>query len=212
MRNTIRLTTLLLVLAVSTGACLPATPTQAPNTPVDIQAQVNTAVAQTIAAQNQIGTSVAQTLEAQITLTPTLTETPIPTITPLVLQTSTHLPSGGGGGGGTLHKADYACSWREVYPRFNNNIRPGESFDVVWVITNTGAKAWPAGKDLDYVNGTVLSPFLGHELPAMKSGDSVTISFVATAPMDRGLYGMQFKVEGGLCWPALNIEVGKKDP
>jgi hypothetical protein len=57
------------------------------------------------------------------------------------------------------------------------------------------------------MNSTVISTYSGQELPALKPGDSTTIRFEANAPKKPGLYGMQFKVEGGLCFPALNIEV-----
>jgi hypothetical protein len=215
MHKTIRLLPVFLALAILVGACIPA---QASTTqsPEEIAGQVATSVAQTLEAQNQIGTFVAQTVEAQnagaaqpqftatVVSVPTLT--PLPTATPFVV-----IPSGSGGssGGGSSSRPQYACSWTEVLPR-TNVFRPGTSFDVVWIITNTGTKAWPAGKDLDYVNGPQLSSFLGQELPAMKPGDRVTISFEATAPSEKGLYGMQFKVEGGICWPALEIQVGQQ--
>ncbi len=216
MQKTIRLMPVLMALAIVVGACVPqqATTTQSPQATAAL-AQVETAVAMTMEAQGQIATFVAQTVEAQNAGTaaaqPQFTQTPLPvptsisilpTVTPFVIS-----GGGGGGSGGGSSRAQYACSWREVLPR-TNIIRAGESFDVTWVITNTGTKGWPAGKDLDYVNGTKMSPFLGQELPALKPDDSVTISFVATAPTEKGLYGTQFKVEGGLCWPALNIQVG----
>jgi hypothetical protein len=209
MRNKTRLIIFILAGTLLLSACIPGVPTEVIQTltPADILSQVGTAVAQTLDAQNQVNTSVAQTLQSQITVTATITETPVPSLTPVFIPSPTRVPSSGGGGGSSP-KPEYACIWREVYPRYNV-IRPGEDFDVVWIITNTGTKNWPAGKDLDYVNGPVLSPYAGEELPAMKSGDSVTIAFVATAPTEKGLYGMQFKVEGGLCWPALNIQVGK---
>src|SRR5690242_5119312 len=59
------------------SACAPAQPTQNPE---EIQAQVATSVAMTVAAQNQMGTFVAQTVEAG---QPAATETPlvVPTLT-----------------------------------------------------------------------------------------------------------------------------------
>jgi Ig-like domain-containing protein len=220
MQKNIRLLPILTALAILVGACLPQQ--AATQSSEEIAAQISTSVAQTVEAQNQILTFVAMTVDAQNTATalaqsqalPQFTSTPIQlplaspefTATPFVVAAS-----GGGGGGGSSPRAQYACSWREVLPR-TNIIGAGESFDVVWVITNTGTKGWPAGQDLDYVNGPKMSPFLGKELPALKPEDSVTISFVATAPTEKGLYGMQFKVEGGLCWPALNIQVGILHP
>jgi len=58
-----------------------------------------------------------------------------------------------------------------------------------------------------------MSSYTGQQFPAVESGDQITISFEANAPMEKGFYEMKFKVEGGLCFPALDVEVGKaKDP
>lgn len=203
----------LVVLAVTAvlAACLPG------QSPEQIQAQVQTSVAMTVESQNQMGTAVALTVQAQLpAATATSSPTPIglslPTLTPIIPTVTPFVvvpPSSGGGGGGGSTKAQYACSWTELKPT-TNVFSPGDAIDVKWVITNTGTKKWDAGKDLDYVSGTKMSSFLGEELPALKPGDSVTVTFDANAPMQKGLYGMQFKVEGGLCWPALNIQVGGK--
>ena len=94
-----------------------------------------------------------------------------------------------------------------------NVFKPGDPIDVLWIITNSGSKAWPSKKDLDFVSGTRFSPFVGVELPALKSGETATISFEGNAPLKPGFYAMVFKVEGGLCFPTINIEVGKpRDP
>jgi hypothetical protein len=190
-------------------ACVPAQGQTQPSG--DTQGQIETSVALTVAAQGQIGTSVALTVAAQNpTATSTATFTPtsatIPTITPVV-PTVTPLPPPSGGSG-ARNAPQFACSWSELKPR-TNVFSPGDAIDVVWLITNIGTEGWPAGKDLSYVNGTKMSSFLREELPALDPGDSVTVSFDANAPLENGLYGMQFKVEGGLCWPALNIQVGR---
>lgn len=191
------------------SACAPAAPSAQ-----QVQSQIETSVAMTVAAQNQMGTFVAQTVQAQLPTIPTSTPTliSIPTLTPILPTATRFVVAPPSSRGDAPAPAQYACSWTELKPR-TNIFSPGDPIDVVWVITNTGTKKWEAGKDLDYVSGTKMSSFLGQELPALKPGDSVTISFDANAPMQKGLYGMQFKVEGGLCWPALNIQVGKqKDP
>lgn len=200
-----------MALAAVLAACVPA------QSPEQIQLQVATSVAMTVQAQGQMADAVAGTLTAQA---PQPTATSSPTAIPLNLPTVPSfatvtpfvvVPSGGGGGGGGSAPT-YGCSWTEVKPKINV-FKPGDPIDIVWIITNTGTAAWPSKKDLDYVSGTKFSPFMGQELPALKPGDSVTISFEGNAPAEKGLYGMQYKVEGGLCWPAINIEVGKpKDP
>ncbi len=47
-------------------------------------------------------------------------------------------------------------------------------------------------------NGTRFSPYGGEELPALESGERVTISFEGNAPDEPGFYHMNFKVQGGL--------------
>ncbi|GEM_PF-1620500 len=205
LRAVLKSMTIVFAVAILLAACAPqqVAPTQ------DIQARVATSVAMTVAAQNA-QTAAVQPL-ATATFTPTDTPATVPTLTPILATATTFVivppfPSGGGGGGGAPVPAQYACSWIELKPRTNVFSR-GDAIDVKWLITNTGTKKWEAGKDLDYVSGTIMSTFLGQELPALSPGDSVTISFDANAPMTKGLFGMQFKVEGGLCWPALNIQV-----
>ena len=196
------------VLSAVLAACAPA---QAPAE--QNQAQVGTAVAATVQSQgNQIAAAVFETLTAQA---PVATATTEPTLVTLALATSAQAatvtpfvvvpPSGGSGGGGAV-VAQYACSWREVKPRVNV-FKSGDPIDVVWIITNTGTRTWPSNLDLDYVSGPRFSPFAGQELPPLEPGDSVTISFEGNAPQKPGLYGIQYKVQGGLCFPALNIEV-----
>ena len=202
-------------LSAIVAACTPAQSLSAEQ----VQAQVATSVAMTVQAQGSVADAVAGTLAAQVpaatatsspTTIPLDLPTPIPnlaTVTPFVV-----VPSGGGGGGGSGSAPKFGCSWTEVKPKINV-FKPGDPIDIVWIITNTGTTAWPSKKDLDYVSGTKFSPFRGQELPALKPGDQVTVSFEGNAPLEKGLYGMQFKVEGGLCWPAINIEVGKpRDP
>ncbi len=189
-------------------ACAPA-----PSNTDQLQGQIATSVAMTVQAQaGGIAEAVLSTLTAQAptaTLSPTpiplnlpATNTPFPTATAFVVT-----PPPSGGGSVDVPQALYSCSVREVQPR-TNVFHPGDSaIKVVWVITNTGTKDWAAGKDFEFVSGTALSSYRGQEFPAIKSGDSITISFSATAPTKPGYYGMQFKLEGGFCWPALNIQV-----
>ena len=104
--------------------------------------------------------------------------------------------------------AEYACSFAEVKPLYNV-FKPGDYIDFVWLITNTGTKQWPSALDLDFVNGTHISPYVGEELPQLKPGERVTVSFEGNAPDEPGFYHMNFKVQGGLCFPFTDIEVIK---
>jgi hypothetical protein len=191
------------------AACAPAVSTE------QVQMQVATGVAQTVAAQNGMATSSALTVTA---MAPTITPTTPPTEIPLVLPTLTpivpistvtpFIASGGGGGGSSVKVPDYACSFVEVKPLINV-FKPTDYIDIVWIITNTGKKTWASGLDLDFVSGTRFSPYNGEELPALKSGEKVTISFEGNAPSEPGYYEMKFKVQGGLCFPFIDIQVIK---
>jgi Ig-like domain from next to BRCA1 gene len=198
-----------LVAVALLAACAPAVSTE------QVQMQVATGVAQTVAAQNGMATSVALTATA---MAPTITPTPPPIEMPLVLPTLTPIiaistvtpfvASSGGGGGSSVTVPDYACSFVEVKPLINV-FKPTDYIDIVWIITNTGKKTWASGLDLDFVSGTRFSPYNGQELPALKSGEKVTISFEGNAPSEPGYYEMKFKVQGGLCFPFIDIQVIK---
>jgi hypothetical protein len=190
------------------AACAPAVSTE------EVQMQVATGVAETVAAQNAMASSVARTVTAMApTITPTPSPTPIPldipSLTPVVpIATVTPFTAAGGGGGSSVKVADYACSFVEVKPLINV-FKPTDYIDIVWIITNTGKKTWESGLDLDFVSGTRFSPYNGQELPALKSGEKVTISFEGNAPSEPGYYEMKFKVQGGLCFPFIDIQVIK---
>lgn len=204
-----RLAGVILGTALVLAACAPGM------TPEQVQALVQESVAQTVQAQNGMGTAVAKTVEA---MQPAASSTPLPTLAPLTLPTLTPIAtvtpfvvSGGGGGsggsgGGTVK--DYACSFTEIKPLYNV-FKPGDYIDFVWMITNTGKKTWPSALDLDFVSGTHISSYLGEELPQLESGERVTVSFEGNAPKEPGYYHMNFKVQGGLCFPFTDIQVIK---
>jgi hypothetical protein len=191
------------------AACAPAVSTE------EVQMQVATGVAQTVAAQNGMATSVALTVTAMaptITLTPSPTQIPldIPSLTPVVpIATVTpFVASGGGSGGGSSSKATYACDV-QTRPFDNTAYKPGDPFDIKWTITNTGTATWEAGKDLEYYSGPHLTTRGGVELPKMEPGDTYTLTADANAPTEKGFYVMTWKLEGGFCWPYVAIYSGK---
>jgi hypothetical protein len=200
------------VVALFLGACAPGMTQQ------QVQDLVQQSVAETVQAQNGMATAVAQTVEAMAppasaTPLPTLAAVNLPTLTPIVATVTPFVLSsggvGGGGGGGSGGKvAEYACGFTEVKPLYNV-FKPGDYIDFVWVITNTGTKTWPSALDLDFVNGTHFSSYVGEELPQLESGERVTVSFEGNAPDEPGFYHMNFKVQGGLCFPFTDIEVIK---
>lgn len=196
------------------AACAPeVVPTTSPE---EIENQVATSVAMTIEAQGQVATSVAMTVAAQATETPPAlpTETPSPlsppTLTP-VLTTATSFPtstssgsSGSGGGGGTS-SAKLSCDIIRQRPIDNTEFKRTNTFDVTFAILNNGSTTWEAGKDLILLGNpgqTLTNPPGTIELPRMKPGDVFTVGpFDAQAPDDPGRYVIDFKLEGGFCYP-----------
>ena len=196
------------------SACQPAQPTQ---NAIDIENQVATSVALTVAAQNaQTQAAVSPTPVATNTTLPTQTEvgvaspTPLPTLITLPTATVIVLPtssSGGGGGGNT--QREYSCDTIRRRPFDNTSFRPGDKFDIRWTIVNTGTKTMVAGLDLKYNTGTQMTNRTRVELPELKPDAQFAVDFDAVAPNKEGTYIMTFLVEGGLCYPYVAIIVEK---
>lgn len=211
---------LLSVMAVMVllAACQPpAAPTQSAS---DLENEVATIVALTVAAQNaQTQAAVSPTLEATNTTLPTQTEEGVPSPTPLA--TSTTLPtataivipatsvSGGGGGGGTTTQREFSCDTIRRRPFDNTSFRPGAKFDIKWTIVNTGTKTMVAGLDLKYNSGEQMTNRTRVELPELKPKAQFAVDFDAVAPSKEGTYIMTFVVEGQLCYPYVAIIVEK---
>ena len=199
---------LAMIFAIS--ACAPAQPTQSPE---DIENQVATSVALTVAAQNaQTQAALSAVPPATNTTLPTQTEAVVASPTP-ILPTATNtavvLPtsSGGGGGGGTTVKPEYACNPFPRLPRDNTIFRPNDTFDIRWTIVNTGTKAMAAGLDVRYDDGPQLSTTTVVELPRLEPGDQYVVDLDGVAPAQEGTYIMTWSVEGSLCFPYTAIIV-----
>jgi hypothetical protein len=203
-----------LALAAILAACAPA---QA--NPQQVLSNVETSVALTVAAQNDMSTASAATLTAQAPL-PTATESPttiplslptavttLPTATPFVV-----IPPASGGSGGSTGSGgtpDYACTWTSSPPDLTR-FKPGDDFEVKFTITNSGAKTWVAGKDFAFIGDTLFTTVSFVELPELKPNHFLSFTFGAQAPMNRGRYAEQWKVQGiPGCYPLVVIIVGK---
>lgn len=199
------------------SACMaPPQPTQSP---VDVENEIATSVALTVAAQNA-QTEAAQSAVPQPTNTTLPTQTPDtpPSPTPITLptDTATALPAptvapstGGGGGGGTTVRPEYACNPFPRLPRDNTVFSPNDSFDIKWTIVNTGTKTMRAGLDVKFNSGTRLTQTQFVELPELDPGEQAVVNFDAVAPQKEDTYVMTFIVEGGLCYPYTAIIVEK---
>ena len=191
------------------AACAPAPATSDPD---EVNSQIATSVALTVAAQN------LDTAEAA----PSATDIPLPTATEVVIDTPTAVPPidtptaiplptsvSSGGGGGTTTKPEYSCDSINRKPKDNTIYKPGDGIDIKWTIVNNGTKALRAGLDLKYNNGDKLMADRIVELPALDPGDEYQVGFDAVAPDKPGTYIMVYVVEGGLCYPYTAIVVDK---
>lgn len=201
----------MLIITALLAGCAPG------QSPEAIQAQINTAVAQTLESENQIAESVALTVEAQapVAATPTPdapptgtpitipTFTPLPTVTPVVVN-----PPSGGSGSGTVSKPEYACDAINRRPFDMTEIHKGDSFDIKWTIVNTGTRTWEAGFDVKYFSGPKMTTVTVIEIPKqMKPNDTYQIVMDATAPQEKGRQVMTWTVQGQICYPYVAIDV-----
>jgi len=203
---------LAVTLLAACGPTVAPTPDQA-----EIDAAINTSVAQTIEAQGEIATTVAMTVDAKEAEAAAVQPSPMPSPTPMlptltpVLPTATPFPtsassggSGGSSGGGTTTYA-YSCDIIRQRPIDNTEFKRTNTFDVTFAILNNGTATWEAGKDLTLLGNpgnTITNPPGTIELPEMKPGDVFTVGpFDAQAPDDPGHYVIDFKLQGGFCYP-----------
>ena len=190
------------------AACIPAQP-ETPD-PAEIENQIATSVALTVASQNLETEQAAPeaTNTSLPTDTPVAIDTPtpiLPTATPFVIVPPTNVPSGGGGG--TVVQADYSCNAISRRPFDYQIFKPGDEFDVRWTIVNTGRRTMAAGLDLKYSIGEQFISVDRVELPELEPGEDYTVEFDAVAPTRPGNYIMTYIVEGGLCYPYAAITV-----
>ena len=111
---------------------------------------------------------------------------------------------GSSGGGGSSSYA-YSCYIIRQRPIDNTEFKRTNTFDVTFAILNNGTSTWEAGKDLTLLGNpgnTLINPPGTIELPEMKPGDVFTVGpFDAQAPDDPGHYVIDFKLQGGFCYP-----------
>jgi hypothetical protein len=199
---------LLTICAVLLASCLPL---QQPT--VDVQSQVNTAVAQTMEANNRIAESVEQTVAAQQPVnTPTLeatatfeivqipTDTPFPTLTPRIFPTDPPAPA--------AVQQPYSCFVLTVKPAYGEEIKAGASFEIRWNVKNTGTRAWDSGVDVKYGSGVKMTKPERVEISnALAPGEIFKISLTGQAPKNTGVQQMTWVVEGVGCYANVVITV-----
>ncbi len=209
---------LIVVAALLLSACFPATtPDGATIDATQAAAMIETAVAQALDAQATQIAANAPTEPPPATNTPIPAATPTlePTITPVVLASpTTAAASSGSGGGTTVQTYDFACDFFiDRRPYDLTEFKSGDTFDIKFTIKNTGTETWPAGYDLVHPGGSgyvdlTNGGFATLQLGEMKPGDTYTVGpYDAWAPAESGRTIMNFKLEGGFCYPYIAIMV-----
>jgi hypothetical protein len=194
-----------LIVLLMLSACVPSIAQSTDPGTEEMQAQISTSVALTVAAYK---TEQA----AQVSSTPSPTETPTITITPtLSFPTLTILPSPTHytGGGAAPTPSPYSCSVVNKIPADNTTFKPNKDFDIKFWLRNVGSKQWGKGADLLYQSGTnMLTTTVTYELSEVDPGEMIgPFVFDAKTPKKAGTYVMNFKVQGGFCYPYIRIIV-----
>lgn len=156
----------------------PATPTPAPA--VNIYAEIETAVAQTLAAR---ATTLAR---------PTLTFTPTPTSTPTLVFTSTatspsptstivYRPT-------TTYHCEDADFIRDVTIPDGTILLSGQLFIKTWKFKNTGNCSWEADYSMRYVQGNRMGGYYTEIGDLVSINERISISVELLAPVEAGTY------------------------
>ena len=152
-------------------------------------------------------TATLATIEEAPTATPVPVQptlTPFPTVTPYVIAPSS-------GGTTTTYTPEYDCTMTVRKPADNTVLRPNDDFDINWTLKNTGTATWAAGTDINYNAGPSLSATTFLQITgAVAPGESVSFILDATAPSKEGSYIMNWKIQGGFCYPYMAIIVKAK--
>ncbi len=191
-------------------ACLPG------QDPAELEAQIQTAIAQTMQVNEQVARNVDGTLTSlapAVTDTPAATDTPQPTATlePVIIDTDTPIPL-------RVFPTDmpaaartqppYSCYVSTLKPKSGQHVGPGDSFEIVMIVVNTGTATWRSGIDIKHAGGSKLTGASRVEIPvAMNPGDQYKIVLSGTAPVDKGFAYMSWKVDGPICYGQITIEV-----
>lgn len=103
------------------------------------------------------------------------------------------------------------CNIFTQSPDHMENIKAGSSFDIKWIIINTGSTTWPAGLDVKYSSGPQMTKQTRVEISkALKPNERYTIVLDAVAPKQTGPQYMTWIIEGQLCSPSVIINVVEK--
>ncbi len=192
------------------SACLPG------QNEAEFESRVQTAIALTMQVNEQVARNVSNTLTALAPIaspTPVATDTPAVTDTlePLIIDTDTPFPP-------LIFPSDtpapartqppYSCYISTLSPKSGLEVNPGDSFEIRWIVVNTGTARWNAGVDVKFAGGVNLTGPSRVEIPVpMNPGDQYKIVLTGKAPANGGLKYMSWKVDGPICYASVTIMV-----
>lgn len=189
-------------------ACLPG------QDPAEVESQIQTAIAQTMQVNELVARNVEGTLTAMVpaaTATLSVTDTPTATLEPVIIDTDTPIPP-------PVFPTDppavaktqppYSCYVSTLKPKSGQEMGPGDSFEIVMIVVNTGTATWRSGVDVKHAGGSKLTGASRVQIGvAMAPGDQFKFSLTGNAPKDNGLYYMSWMVEGPICYGQVSIVV-----
>ena len=205
------------------------------STPTTIPGQMETQVAQEVAVQL---TEIALSQPAPTnTIPPTAipdqpTEFPTPTDTPAPMgvsptsepaSTTPVLPAPSNTASAptatkqplpTATTAPFACELVKQNPENGKTFKPGDDFDVVWTVKNTGSSKWDDNEvDYRYESGDKIHQKDGYDLPKIvKPGESIDLVVDVQAPDKEGKYKTTWVLNQGshlICTLKIEIVVEK---
>jgi hypothetical protein len=124
----------------------------------------------------------------------------VPTVTKQPSPTATSIP--------------YACQITKQKPEDGKIFKPGDNFDAVWTVKNSGTAIWDNNEvDYRYDSGDKLHQQDIYDLPeTVKPGESIDLVVDMTAPDDEGKYDTTWVLRRGahlICTMKIEIEVEK---
>jgi hypothetical protein len=202
------------LLLVSMSCVLPSLAGSALPTPVPVE-ELGTIIVQTANA----AASLTATYAPSATLTPT--DIPIPSATPsqtptptetIIFLMDTATPILSPTSTAVLSTADYACETLTKNPGDGAILSPGQNFNWVWIVRNTGTERWDNNSvDVLYFKGDKLHKVKGIDLPkSVSPGETVSLVIPMQAPDKTGNRSTTWGIKisnRSICQTTLSIKV-----
>lgn len=194
-------------------ACLPG------QNEAEFEARIQTAIAQTMQVQEQVARNVEGTLTSMAPLaTPTPDVPDVPTSTAtlerIIIDTDTPFPlpvfptDTPAPPAAAKTQPPYSCYINTTKPKSGQEMGPGNTFEIVMFVVNTGTATWHSGVDVKHAGGSKLTGPSRVEIGVpMAPGDQFKISLTGKAPANNGTYYMSWAVEGPMCFGNVTIVV-----